>query len=112
MFSTLSTRVLGICVVSTFSLIFVVFTYTIFGFRQERMASETEKAQTAEPGGDTIFGKIIRKEIPCDLLHDDDQVTVCLNMALLNFVCKRKPGSMSNRAAPRPLFITQHHFSD
>ncbi|KAK3732890.1 hypothetical protein QZH41_003032 [Actinostola sp. cb2023] len=24
-------------------------------------------------GGDTIFGKIIRKEIPSDFLHEDDQ---------------------------------------
>ncbi|KAJ8311417.1 hypothetical protein KUTeg_010878 [Tegillarca granosa] len=37
------------------------------------MASETEKAQTATPGGDTIFGKIVRKEIPCDFVHEDDQ---------------------------------------
>ena len=34
--------------------------------------SEVEKAQTAKPGGDTIFGKIIRKEIPAELLHEDD----------------------------------------
>ncbi|XP_037639079.1 histidine triad nucleotide-binding protein 1 [Sebastes umbrosus] len=26
----------------------------------------------AETGGDTIFGKIIRKEIPADLVHEDD----------------------------------------
>ncbi|KAK3598514.1 hypothetical protein CHS0354_001054 [Potamilus streckersoni] len=35
--------------------------------------AETEKAQTAKPGGDTIFGKIIRKEIPCSLIYEDDQ---------------------------------------
>ena len=34
--------------------------------------SEVEKAQTAKPGGDTIFGKIIRKEIPAEILHEDD----------------------------------------
>ena len=38
------------------------------------MASEVEKAQSAKPGGDTIFGKIIRGEIPVDFLHQDDQV--------------------------------------
>lgn len=38
------------------------------------MAEETAKAQVAQPGGDTIFGKIIRKEIPVDLLYEDDQV--------------------------------------
>ncbi|CAG5116693.1 unnamed protein product [Candidula unifasciata] len=37
------------------------------------MASEVERAQSAKPGGDTIFGKIIRREIPADLLHEDDQ---------------------------------------
>jgi len=38
------------------------------------MSSEVEKAQTAVPGGDTIFGKIIRGEIPTDFIHNDDQV--------------------------------------
>ena len=38
------------------------------------MASEIEKAQTAAPGGDTIFGKIIRKEIKTDFIWEDDQV--------------------------------------
>ncbi|KAM9847645.1 adenosine 5'-monophosphoramidase HINT1 [Aulostomus maculatus] len=37
------------------------------------MADETAKAQVAKPGGDTIFGKIVRKEIPADLLHEDDK---------------------------------------
>lgn len=37
------------------------------------MADETAKAQAAQPGGDTIFGKIIRKEIPVNLLYEDDQ---------------------------------------
>ncbi|XP_017287255.1 histidine triad nucleotide-binding protein 1 [Kryptolebias marmoratus] len=36
------------------------------------MADETTKAQTAQPGGDTIFGKIVRKEIPVNLLYEDD----------------------------------------
>ena len=37
------------------------------------MASETEKAQTAKPGGDTIFGKIIRGEIPTKFIYEDEQ---------------------------------------
>ncbi|XP_056148126.1 histidine triad nucleotide-binding protein 1 [Lampris incognitus] len=37
------------------------------------MADETAKAQAAQPGGDTIFGKIIRKEIPAKLIYEDDQ---------------------------------------
>ena len=38
------------------------------------MSGEVEKAQTATPGGDTIFGKIARGEIPTDFIHEDDQV--------------------------------------
>ncbi|MED6266405.1 Histidine triad nucleotide-binding protein 1 [Characodon lateralis] len=37
------------------------------------MADETAKAQAAQPGGDTIFGKIVRKEIPVNLIYEDDQ---------------------------------------
>ena len=39
-----------------------------------KMATEVEKAQAAAPGGDTIFGKILRKEIPCDFIYEDDKV--------------------------------------
>lgn len=39
-----------------------------------KMASEVEKAQSATPGGDTIFGKILRQEIPCKFIYEDDQV--------------------------------------
>lgn len=34
---------------------------------------EIAKAQVAQAGGDTIFGKIIRKEIPAKILFEDDQ---------------------------------------
>ncbi|XP_076876092.1 adenosine 5'-monophosphoramidase HINT1 [Brachyhypopomus gauderio] len=37
------------------------------------MADEIAKAQSAQPGGDTIFGKIIRKEIPAKIVYEDDQ---------------------------------------
>ena len=38
------------------------------------MSDEVSKAQKAGPtGGDTIFGKIIRKEIPADILFEDDK---------------------------------------
>ncbi|KAB0369410.1 hypothetical protein FD755_019415 [Muntiacus reevesi] len=37
------------------------------------MADEIAKAQVARPGGDTIFGKIIRKEIPAKIIYEDDQ---------------------------------------
>lgn len=49
------------------------------------MADETAKAQTAQPGGDTIFGKIIRKEIPATLIHEDDQV--CLQYMTDTLCC-------------------------
>ena len=35
--------------------------------------SEVEKAQVAKAGGDTIFGKIVRKEIPSDIIYEDDK---------------------------------------
>ena len=38
------------------------------------MSDETQKAQTAQPTEDTIFGKIVRKEVPVDFLHEDEQV--------------------------------------
>ncbi|XP_064164288.1 histidine triad nucleotide-binding protein 1 [Anguilla rostrata] len=37
------------------------------------MSDEIAKAQAAQPGGDTIFGKIIRKEIPAKILYEDEQ---------------------------------------
>ncbi|KAK9504282.1 hypothetical protein O3M35_010651 [Rhynocoris fuscipes] len=39
------------------------------------MADEVAKAAEAAkaPGGDTIFGKILRKEIPAKIIHEDDQ---------------------------------------
>uniref|UniRef100_A0AC34R3E5 HIT domain-containing protein n=1 Tax=Panagrolaimus sp. JU765 TaxID=591449 RepID=A0AC34R3E5_9BILA len=39
-----------------------------------RMATEVEKAQSAKSTGDTIFGKIIRKEIPAKIIYEDDHV--------------------------------------
>ncbi|XP_075549325.1 histidine triad nucleotide binding protein 1 [Dermacentor variabilis] len=37
------------------------------------MASEVQKAQLATETSDTIFGKIIRGEIPTDFIYEDDQ---------------------------------------
>ncbi|KAL3308826.1 Histidine triad nucleotide-binding protein 2, mitochondrial [Cichlidogyrus casuarinus] len=36
------------------------------------MDSEVSKAQTAQTSGPTIFSKIIKKEIPADILYEDD----------------------------------------
>ena len=48
------------------------------------MADEVAKAQVARSGGDTIFGKILRKEIPCSFLYEDDQVDI----SIVNNSCK------------------------
>lgn len=41
------------------------------------MSDEVAKAQTASgEEGDTIFGKIIRKEIPASFIYEDDQVSI------------------------------------
>ena len=42
---------------------------------QRPMSSEVDKAQTAVPTEDTIFGKIIRKEIPAKIIYEDDHVS-------------------------------------
>lgn len=39
------------------------------------MADEQAKAQAASPGDDTIFGKIVRGEIPCKTIYEDDKVS-------------------------------------
>ena len=35
--------------------------------------SEAASAASAKEGGDTIFGKIIRKEIPAKIVYEDDE---------------------------------------
>ena len=35
--------------------------------------NEELKAQVSKPGGDTIFGKILRGEIPTTFIHEDDK---------------------------------------
>lgn len=47
------------------------------------MADEVEKAQSAQPGGDTIFGKILRKEIPCNFIYEDDQCVAFHDVSLI-----------------------------
>lgn len=42
---------------------------------KKRMSDEVAKAIAADPAEDTIFGKILRKEIPCEFIHEDDQVS-------------------------------------
>lgn len=42
------------------------------------MADEVQLAQSAQAGGDTIFGKILRKEIPCKFIYEDDLVSTVI----------------------------------
>lgn len=50
-----------------------------------KMSGEVEKASTAVAGGDTIFGKILRKEIPCNFIYEDDRVSANFRQANLTF---------------------------
>lgn len=38
------------------------------------MSDEEAKALAAKPTEDTIFGQILRKEIPCKFIYEDDKV--------------------------------------
>lgn len=38
------------------------------------MADEVQRAQDVKDTSDTIFGKILRKEIPCTFIYEDEQV--------------------------------------
>ena len=42
--------------------------------KTKTMADEVIAAQTATPQEDTIFGKIVRGEIPTKFIYEDDQV--------------------------------------
>lgn len=53
------------------------------------MADETAKAQVAQPGGDTIFAKIIRKEISANLIYEDDQVCFIYKFKLIVWCSNR-----------------------
>lgn len=59
---------------------------------------EVAKAQTSAPADDTIFGKILRGEIPCTFIYEDDQVShnhtlqitgfaLCTNCFFIYFQC-------------------------
>ena len=45
------------------------------------------KAQLKEkPEADTVFGKIIRKEIPAKFLYEDDQVLHCTKYEIIALI--------------------------
>ena len=45
------------------------------------MADEITKAQVARPGSDTIFRKMIHKEIPAKIIYKDDQCFAFLDIS-------------------------------
>ncbi|XP_063631805.1 adenosine 5'-monophosphoramidase HINT1 [Cydia splendana] len=63
---------------------------------------EVELAQSAAPGGDTIFGKILRKEIPAKIVYEDDQCVAFHDVAPQApthiLVIPRKPISQLSKA--------------
>ncbi|KAE9551907.1 hypothetical protein FO519_004866 [Halicephalobus sp. NKZ332] len=67
------------------------------------MADEVNKAQTAVPTEDTIFGKIIRKEIPANIIYEDEHVLAFHDVspqAPVHFlVIPKKPINMLQNAA-------------
>ena len=64
--------------------------------------SEVEKAQGASPGGDTIFGKMLKGEIPCKFIYEDDKCVAFDDIspqAPVHFlVIPRKPIAMLSNA--------------
>lgn len=67
------------------------------------MSDEVSKAQQADANAtDTIFGKILRKEIPCNFIYEDDQCVAFHDInaqAPIHFlVIPREPISMLSKA--------------
>lgn len=56
-----------------FSLLTFLYSVNVIVFRN-MAGGEVELAQSAAPAADTIFGKILRKEIPAKFVYEDDQV--------------------------------------
>ena len=76
------------------------------------MSDEVSKAQSAAAGGDTIFGKIVRKEIPAKIVHEDD---LCLAFHDVNpqapthvLVIPKQPMAMIQDAKPEDAPLLGH----
>ncbi|KAK7601005.1 hypothetical protein V9T40_008446 [Parthenolecanium corni] len=76
------------------------------------MADEVAKAQEAKPSEDTIFGKILRKEIPCKFIYEDDQCVAFHDVspqAPVHFlVIPRKPISTLSQAEDSDELLLGH----
>ncbi|XP_013098805.1 adenosine 5'-monophosphoramidase HINT1 [Stomoxys calcitrans] len=76
------------------------------------MSSEVDKAQAAAPSEDTIFGKILRKEIPCNFIYEDDKCVAfhdIMAQAPTHFlVIPRKPIAMLSNATEEDESLLGH----
>ncbi|XP_064596185.1 LOW QUALITY PROTEIN: adenosine 5'-monophosphoramidase HINT1-like [Liolophura sinensis] len=76
------------------------------------MGDEIDKAQAAKPGGDTIFGKIIRGEIPTKFIHEDSECVAFHDIspqAPVHFlVIPRKPIARLSDAADSDTSLLGH----
>lgn len=55
-------------------LLFIFVNFTVPSVVVDEMAENEEfKAQLSQPGGDTVFGKILRGEIPSKFIYEDDK---------------------------------------
>ncbi|XP_033218619.1 histidine triad nucleotide-binding protein 1 isoform X2 [Belonocnema kinseyi] len=86
--------------------------FSIHALNQRKMAMEVEKALAATPGGDTIFGKILRKEMPCNFIYEDDQCVAFHDInaqAPVHFlVIPRKPISQLSKAEDQDEALLGH----
>ncbi|XP_065185892.1 adenosine 5'-monophosphoramidase HINT1-like [Sycon ciliatum] len=76
------------------------------------MASEVEKAQSAAPEEDTIFGKISRGEIPCKFVYEDDTALAFDDLApqapVHFLVIPRKPIAQLSKATDEDEALLGH----
>ncbi|EDQ91314.1 uncharacterized protein MONBRDRAFT_23586 [Monosiga brevicollis MX1] len=80
------------------------------------MSDEAQKAQTAAQshveGGDTIFGKIIRREIPADIIYEDERCLAFNDVspqAPTHFlVIPKTPIEMLSKAQPEQAELLGH----
>uniref|UniRef100_A0A2M3ZI20 HIT domain-containing protein n=1 Tax=Anopheles braziliensis TaxID=58242 RepID=A0A2M3ZI20_9DIPT len=76
------------------------------------MSDEVAKAQAANPAEDTIFGKILRKEIPCSFIYEDDKCVAFNDIspqAPVHFlVIPRKPIAQLSKASEEDAALLGH----
>lgn len=82
---TFDMRLLSNLVVSAYKHLTIGGNLPVCSASLRKMATEVEKAQTAVSKGDTIFGKILRKEIPCNFIYEDSQVNYDVTRKIVFF---------------------------